>query len=148
MFNQKELKNINDETEAEFKEKWSKYNKCYNEERMNLEIDSINDKVRMEMESVLKPLLLLYIDYFKSNVLLNYFSCLFDHKSISSASEFLGILTSIIQNMDGYSLVSDFFVSLLGEDDFNNPNNYLMRAFIFLFISSIIKSEPSLNPFG
>lgn len=127
----KELDGVGSKSDEEFNRVWNRYKHYYNEKRMNNEIKDIAYKVQVELDSILKPILLLYIDYFKSDVLYDYFNFLFDHKSVDSAGKFLDILAKIIQNIDGYNVVSNFFVELMDDSNSENPKNYLARGLSF-----------------
>ena len=103
------------------------------------DIGNIDESFENRVKVELVPLLDLYILLFKSDYLFKYLDCLFDHKTLISSSNYLDIMEIIIQDMDGYEIVSNYFVELLGENDFLNEKNYLFT--VFNFDNPRIKSE-------
>lgn len=139
-FEEKDIVKLTKEVNAEFDEQW-------NEKSFLGMVDSFSDKLKQKAmddwleqhaqkilnygKTKIEPIIEFYIEWLKSDILLNYMEHGFDHKSPFSASNFITINSRIIGNADTLELCSKYFAELLQEANYNNRKNYLLRAFTF-----------------
>lgn len=139
-FEEKDIIKLTKDVNEEFANEWNK--KSF----LGI-VDSFSDKLKqkamedwleLQAEKILnygkteiEPIIKFYIEWLKSDILLNYMEHSFDHKSPFSASNFITINSRIVGNADTLELCSKYFAELLQETDYSNRKNYLLRTFIF-----------------
>ena len=139
-FEEKDIIKLTKDVNEEFANEWNK--KSF----LGI-VDSFSDKLKqkamedwleLQAEKILnygkteiEPIIKFYIEWLKSDTLLNYMENAFDHKSPFSASNFITINSRIVGNADTLELCSKYFAELLQEANYSNRKNYLLRTFIF-----------------
>ena len=139
-FEEKDIIKLTKDVNEEFANEWNK--KSF----LGI-VDSFSDKLKQKAmedwleqqaqkilnygKTEIEPIIKFYIEWLKSDTLLNYMENAFDHKSPFSASNFITINSRIVGNADTLELCSKYFAELLQEANYSNRKNYLLRTFIF-----------------
>lgn len=139
-FEEKDIVQLTSDVNKEFEQVWTKrellgsfesLNEQFKEREMYDWLNQHAEKIVEYSRTELEPIVRFYIEWLKSDILLNYMEQSFDHKSVFSASRFIEINSRIIGNADTLELCSNYFAELLKEVDYSNRKNYLLRAFTF-----------------
>ncbi|EPG37511.1 T6SS effector BTH_I2691 family protein [Acinetobacter colistiniresistens] len=133
----KMTKDVNDEFENEWNRKsflgivGDRFSEKLKQKAMQDWLEQQAEKILNYGKTEIEPIVKFYIEWLKSDTLLNYMENAFDHKSPFSASNFITINSRIVGNADTLELCSKYFEELLQEANYNNRKNYLLRTFIF-----------------
>jgi hypothetical protein len=139
-FEEKDIIKLTKDINEEFDNQWNKksllgwgdsFADKLKQKAMDDWLEQHAQKILNYGKTQIEPIIEFYIEWLKSDILLNYMENSFDHKSPFSGNNFITINTRIIGNADTLELCSKYFAALLQEANYNNRKNYLLRTFIF-----------------
>lgn len=153
----KEIEALNKNAKKEFENVWynngffsKSFSSYYKEEEMIKWLESLNTEKENYVNTNLLPLIELYLNFLKSDNLLNYMEYSFDHETKFSAVKFLEICSRIIGESDTFKIASEYYSRLLNESDFSNRKNYLLRLMTYdskNIQSQILAASGTLNTY-
>ncbi|MEN3969808.1 T6SS effector BTH_I2691 family protein [Acinetobacter sp. BWR-L5] len=139
-FEEKDIIKLTKDVNEEFDTQWNKksfwgmvdsFSDKLKQKAMDDWLEQQAQKILDYGKTEIEPIIKFYIEWLKSDTLLNYMENAFDHKSPFSASNFITINSRIVGNADTLELCSKYFEELLQEANYSNRKNYLLRTFIF-----------------
>lgn len=139
-FEEKDIIKLTKDVNEEFDTQWNKksfwgmvdsFSDKLKQKAMDDWLEQQAQKILDYGKTEIEPIIKFYIEWLKSDTLLNYMENAFDHKSPFSASNFITINSRIVGNADTLELCSKYFAELLQEANYSNRKNYLLRTFIF-----------------
>ncbi len=139
-FEEKDIIKLTKDVNEEFANEWNKksflgmvdsFSDKLKQKAMEDWLEQQAEKILSYGKTEIEPIIKFYIEWLKSDTLLNYMENAFDHKSPFSASNFITINSRIVGNADTLELCSKYFAELLQEANYSNRKNYLLRTFIF-----------------
>ncbi len=139
-FEEKDIIKLTKDVSEEFENEWNKksflgmvdsFSDKLKQKAMQDWLEQQAEKILNYGKTEIEPIIKFYIEWLKSDTLLNYMENAFDQKSPFSASNFITINSRIVGNADTLELCSKYFAELLQEANYSNRKNYLLRTFIF-----------------
>lgn len=109
---------------------WAKYEKYYDTEKFDTFEEEFKNRLSEYTQKTLNPRIQLYLDWFESQKLTDYFLYNFDENDITSGMEYTATVCYAVANMANKERVRDFFSKALLKD-LTDKSNIVARALAF-----------------